>query len=256
MTTPAQMTWLVQRRNHVDEDVESEQEWSRIFELCIAGAEPAKHILARYHGVEHASSFYGWHAVFKHGRMHGDEEDESEDGIVDECDDWEEAEEIGEEDLALGPAWSGPAAAIWYSFLFAMAMMTLLILLPHLYQAMPPCETLAGALQPILSPQAASSCRASCGSASAAVAAIVEQSREVVHLVINVLLPLPSQPGTEQYWDVRLRRKIREALAPASVYRPDIGSLLLVPCHELPLQPWCNLSSAWGTQRLRWHLGM
>jgi hypothetical protein len=251
------MTSLIQRRNHVDEDVESEEEWRRIFEMSVAGAEPAKRILARYHGLGHASFFNAWRDVFKHVCLHGDEDEESSDGYAEEGDeDEEDAEEEEDLDLAWRQAWSGPVTAVWYSILCAVALMTMLILLPHVYQATPPCETIAGVLSPVLSTEAVERCYGSCTGASAAVAAIVEQSREAVHLVINVLLPLPSQPGTEQYWDVRLRRKVREALAPASVYRPDIGALLLVPCRELPLQPWCNLSSAWGTQRLRWHLGM
>ena len=34
-----------------------------------------------------------------------------------------------------------------------------------------------------------------------------EKTQAAVHYVITAILPLPSQPGTEQYWDVRLRRR-------------------------------------------------
>ena len=54
--------------------------------------------------------------------------------------------------------------------------------------------------------------------------------------------------------DVRFRKALRVALAPASVKRPDVAGLLLVPCRQLPLQHYCNLTSAWGSDRLRWHL--
>jgi len=207
------MQTLVQRRQHVGEDIESQEEWDRIFELAVARAEPARRVLARYHGCGHASFFNAWCDVVTHVSMHGYDDDESEDEFEEEG---EEEEEEEEEDLGWGSVWSVPVTVVWYSILFAAAILTLLILLPHVYQATPSCAVLAETLQPVLSAEG-------CGQVSAGVAAVVEQSREVVHLVINVLLPLPSQPGTEQYWDVRLRRKLREALAPAS------GCLFLKP---------------------------
>ena len=53
-----------------------------------------------------------------------------------------------------------------------------------------------------------------------------------------------------------VRSRLRQALAPESLHKPDIGSLLLVPCWRLPLQHLCNITSAWGHIRLRWHLDM
>lgn len=53
-----------------------------------------------------------------------------------------------------------------------------------------------------------------------------------------------------------LAERIERAQVPGSVQRADVKALLLVPCRHLPLQHLCNLTSAWGTDRLRWHLDM
>jgi hypothetical protein len=56
-----------------------------------------------------------------------------------------------------------------------------------------------------------------------------------------------------QYWDVRLRKALRMAIAPFSLTTTSNPNLL-VSCQLLPLQHACGLESVGGRSRLRWHL--
>ena len=161
-----------------------------------------------------------------------------------------------EEDDEVGVSLRMLLGGLWYGMVLLMAAAGLVVMLPHIYMAMPRCEAWCQGYHVVASVESGKRCEDLCGDVSGTVAALVEQTRELVHEIMSIVLPLPSQPGTEQYWDVRLRRSLRRLLAPASVHKSDMSALLLLPCRELPLQHLCNLTSEWGHVRLGWHLDM
>lgn len=146
--------------------------------------------------------------------------------------------------------------------LVAIAAIVLLIpLVPKMYRASPECAKTVALLAPYCASLPgplgnSTSLQGACLASSRGVRAAMAGGFTLLHLVTAALLPLPAQPGTEQYWDVRARRALREMLVPTSIERTEIASLLLAPCRALPLQHYCNLSSTWGSERLRWHLDM
>ncbi|KAJ1487941.1 hypothetical protein T484DRAFT_1784769, partial [Baffinella frigidus] len=142
-----------------------------------------------------------------------------------------------------------------------VAIAAIVLLIPLMYRASPECAKTVALLAPYCASLPgplgnSTSLQGACLASSRGVRAAMAGGFTLLHLVTAALLPLPAQPGTEQYWDVRARRALREMLVPTSIERTEIASLLLAPCRALPLQHYCNLSSTWGSERLRWHLDM
>lgn len=169
-------------------------------------------MLARYQGMEHISSFRAWRALAQDPRKrhhnecdaaHRDAEEEEEDDNNDD-DEEEEQEEEEEEEEDEGGGERGfvgtGMTAIWYLSLLAIAAVSLLIALPHVYLAMPPCDDTSQVFQRVLGSAGGKRARQGCLGVSHAVEAVVHHTADLVHQVMSVVLPLPSQPGTEQYW--------------------------------------------------------
>ena len=165
-------------------------------------------MLARYQGMEHISSFRAWRALAQDpskrhhiecDAAHRDAEEEEKDEEEDEDEDQDEDEEEEEGEGERGFVGTG-MTAIWYLGLLAIAAVSLLIALPHVYLAMPTCDDTSQVFQRVLGSAGGKRARQGCLGMSHAVEAVVHHTADLVHQVMSVVLPLPSQPGTEQYW--------------------------------------------------------
>ena len=135
--------------------------------------------------------------------LHGEEEEEcdTDDGGPGEAGEDQDEEDCREE----GNLLRGFLCVVWYGGICVTLVMGILIALPHIYLAAPSCPSTC---QAVASKAATHEhCERACGELSTGVASLVEKTQAAVHYVITAILPLPSQPGTEQYWDVRLRRR-------------------------------------------------
>ena len=95
------------------------------------------------------SFFRAWRSVTACCNGCGDEdydsaEFEEEEEEMDAC--TEEEEDEDKEELGDG-IWNWCCSAIWYTGLILVAGLALLILLPHIYVAMPPCDSSSELLQ-------------------------------------------------------------------------------------------------------------
>ena len=147
-------------------------------------------MLARYQGMEHISSFRAWRALAQDpSKRHHIECDAAHRDAEEEEEEEEEGEEEEEEGGERGFVGTG-MTAIWYLGLLAIAAVSLLIALPHVYLAMPPCDDTSQVFQRVLGSAGGKRARQGCLGVSHAVEAVVHHTADLVHEVMSVVLPL------------------------------------------------------------------